>query len=397
MPFNGSGQFNRIFSWVADKAAGLDISSSRMDTDTDDITSSGFGNCITRDGQGQPTANLPMAGFRHTSVGNGVARSDYSAIGQTQDALLNWTIAGGTSDAITATYTPALTALNDGQLCFFRATAANTTTTPTFSPNGLGPNTITEQGGAPLTPGDIPGNLAEMILRYNSANTRWELLNPAALGTPTSGHVAFTLATTAPSGWLMFDDTTMGDASSGANHASNANLAVFTLLFNGVSDTNAPLLTSTGAATTRAAQGTAAAAWAANCRMSLPKTLGRALGVAGAGAGLTSQALGGAVGANSVNIAQSGLPNVAPSFAGATGAVNVTASTNVLAGQSSPGVPNTGGNVTGVSSATASNPVLTSSGSFTPSGTISSINGGQAQTATSIMSPQTFFNAIVKL
>jgi hypothetical protein len=34
MPFNGAGQFFRTFSWTADKAAGLDISSSRMDTDS---------------------------------------------------------------------------------------------------------------------------------------------------------------------------------------------------------------------------------------------------------------------------------------------------------------------------------------------------------------------------
>src|ERR1700744_453939 len=138
MPWNGSGVFNRIYSWVADKAAGLDISSSRMDPDTDDLASAGFGNCLTRDGQGQPTANLPMAGFRHTGVQNAVNRSDYAAFGQVQDGLPNWTISGGSADAITATYPPALSALSDGHLCFFRASPANATTTPTFNPNGVG-------------------------------------------------------------------------------------------------------------------------------------------------------------------------------------------------------------------------------------------------------------------
>jgi microcystin-dependent protein len=66
-------------------------------------------------------------------------------------------------------------------------------------------------------------------------------------------------------------------------------------------------------------------------------------------------------------------------FNGAAGTVNVTASTNVLAGQSSPGVPNTGGNVTGVSSVTASNPLLTSSGIFTPSGTNTNFGAGASQ------------------
>lgn len=180
MPWNGAGVFNRVYSWVADKAAGLDISSSRMDQDTNDITANGFGNSLTRDGQGQPTANLPMNGFRHTGVQNAIARTDYAAFGQVQDGLPNWTVAGGSADALTATYTPALASLADGQLCFLRATAANATTTPTFAPNGLTAHTITKIGGAALQAGDISGNLAELILKYNAANTHWEFLNPPA-------------------------------------------------------------------------------------------------------------------------------------------------------------------------------------------------------------------------
>lgn len=179
MSWNGSGTFNRIFSWVADKNAGLNISSSRMDTDTNDIASNGFGNTLTRDGQGQATANLPMATFRHTGVGAGVNRTDYARLDQVQDGVtLNWTTAGGTADALTATYTPSLTALVDGQLCFVRAASANATTTPTFAPNGLTAHTITKAGGTALVVGDIAGNLSELVLRYNLANTRWELLNP---------------------------------------------------------------------------------------------------------------------------------------------------------------------------------------------------------------------------
>lgn len=181
MSWNGAGVFVRLYSWVADAAAGINISSTRTDADTNNITSNGFGNCLTRDGQGVATANLPMANFRHTGVGNGVARSDYAALGQAQDATINWVAAGGTADVITATYVPALTALVDGQLCFFRASAANATTTPTFSPNSLTARTITRAGGTALSVGDIPGALGECILRYNLANTRWELLNPATL------------------------------------------------------------------------------------------------------------------------------------------------------------------------------------------------------------------------
>lgn len=82
--WNGSGAFTRLYSWVADTAAGIDISSSRMDADTNNIVTNGFNNCLTRDGQGAATANLPMNGFKHTNVGNGSAVTDYVAVGQLQ-------------------------------------------------------------------------------------------------------------------------------------------------------------------------------------------------------------------------------------------------------------------------------------------------------------------------
>lgn len=99
MPWNGSGIFSRLYSWQADKAAGIDISSVRMDADSNDIVASGLNNCITRDGQGQPTANLSMAGFRHTNASNGVAAQDYVTVGQiTGGSILGVTPVGGGMD-----------------------------------------------------------------------------------------------------------------------------------------------------------------------------------------------------------------------------------------------------------------------------------------------------------
>lgn len=91
----------------------------------------------------------------------------------------NWVAAGGTVDAITATYSPAITALTDGMEVSFRASGANTTTTPTFAPNGLTARTIVKAGGQALFAGDIPRANYEVTLRYMAASTRWELLNPA--------------------------------------------------------------------------------------------------------------------------------------------------------------------------------------------------------------------------
>src|SRR5258708_1672736 len=130
LAWNGSGVFTRVRNWVADKAANINITASRMDTDSNDFTS-GINNCVAKDGQNSPTANLPMANFKHTGVANGALRTDYAALGQLEDGLINWAVAGGTADALTGSYSPAITSLSDGQLCFVRATAANATTTPT--------------------------------------------------------------------------------------------------------------------------------------------------------------------------------------------------------------------------------------------------------------------------
>lgn len=176
MSWNGSGLFN-IDSTGQPVSANTLIESADFNALTADLAT-GLSNCITKDGQQTVTANLPMATYRHTGVGNAVARTDYAAAGQVQDGKLNWVDGGGTADAITATYSPAITALVDGQLCCVRATAANATTTPTFAPNGLTARTIVKKGGAALVAGDIVADGHELILRYDLTNTRWELLNP---------------------------------------------------------------------------------------------------------------------------------------------------------------------------------------------------------------------------
>lgn len=109
--------------------------------------------------------------------------------------LLGWAVAGGGADAITASYSPANTSLTDGLGLNFRASAANATTTPNFSPDGLPAHNITKKGGAVLAPGDIPGNLAECIVRYNLANTRWELENPYVLSSYKVINTTFDLST----------------------------------------------------------------------------------------------------------------------------------------------------------------------------------------------------------
>ena len=85
--------------------------------------------------------------------------------------------AAGTVDDITADYTPDV-ALTDLKMVAVVAAGANTSTTPTFAPDGLTARTIVKNGGQALAAGDISGAGHVVILEYNLANTRWELLNP---------------------------------------------------------------------------------------------------------------------------------------------------------------------------------------------------------------------------
>lgn len=97
-----------------------------------------------------------------------------------QGGLPQYIDAGGTVDALTATFSPAITALYDGLVIIIGATGANTTTTPTLNVNGLGAFTISKKNNTPLVVGDISGSNHQLILTYNSTTTTWMLLNPAA-------------------------------------------------------------------------------------------------------------------------------------------------------------------------------------------------------------------------
>ncbi len=176
MPFS-SGSFSLVAGNPVVTAT--TITSSWANNTLSDIAT-GLSTCLLKDGTQNPTANLPMAGFKLTGLGAGSAAGDSVRWEQLASSLTaaQWAVAGGTVDAITAVYSPVNTTLPDGLLLGFRASGANATTTPTFAPDGLTAHTITRQGGVALDPGNIAGALAEYIVRYNLANTRWELLNP---------------------------------------------------------------------------------------------------------------------------------------------------------------------------------------------------------------------------
>lgn len=116
MPFNGSGVFQRLYSWIQDATNSIPISSTRMDADTNDIAT-GLSNCVTRDGQGGPTANIPMGGYKFLNVANAALSNEWVTLGQSDGRYLQLSGSGamtGTLSGTSATFTGTVTAQSAG-------------------------------------------------------------------------------------------------------------------------------------------------------------------------------------------------------------------------------------------------------------------------------------------
>jgi hypothetical protein len=97
MAYNGSGVWNRLYNWQNDAANGIKIRADRMDAEFNDMCNNGLSAVLTRDGQGVPTANLPMSNFKHTGAANAAGIGQYLVYGQPQVNLFgNVTAAFGT-------------------------------------------------------------------------------------------------------------------------------------------------------------------------------------------------------------------------------------------------------------------------------------------------------------
>lgn len=99
-----------------------------------------------------------------------------------QNASAISSAAGGTADAITGAYTPAIAALSNGMTLYVRAASGNATTTPTFTPNSgtIAAKTIVKGNGLAVVAGDIAGAGHWIELQYDATMDKWVLFNPAS-------------------------------------------------------------------------------------------------------------------------------------------------------------------------------------------------------------------------
>ena len=191
--------------WVGDASVGIGIEAGRHDTQDNDFAT-GINTCIAKDGQNAATADLPMATFKHTNIGNATARNQYGAVGQVQDGDFIWLgTTGGTTTVMTASATPPITAYKAGQkfrMLTGTASTGSNATGHTLAINGLAPKAIrTGQGLREPTIGDwISGGLLELVydgtvFRIDNAAGEWATWSPtlSVAGGATTG-VSFSVA-----------------------------------------------------------------------------------------------------------------------------------------------------------------------------------------------------------
>lgn len=138
---------------------------------------------LSRSGKGGMLADLAMGTHKITGLVAGVASTDGVNVSQLQSNTGNAaTSVGGTADAMTAGFTPALTAYTNRQIYRVVSPGANTITNPVINMDGLGNKTIKKLNGVALSVGDIAGSGHALLLYYDGTNML--LINPAI---PTTG------------------------------------------------------------------------------------------------------------------------------------------------------------------------------------------------------------------
>lgn len=167
MPFNGSGTATPPGADFPAVPLTL-IQAMKFNNVINDVYSC-LTDCITRDGQSVPSANIPMGGFRLTGLGDAVNPADAVRLSQMTAAITTATLyywgglAGGTGNALTLTPSPAITAYTIGQVFYFKASAVTNNGPATINISGLGLKAI-QLNGLPLIGAEITANAYYSLL-----------------------------------------------------------------------------------------------------------------------------------------------------------------------------------------------------------------------------------------
>lgn len=243
---------------------------------------------------------------------NGSARAMMAAIAKWRDDMSGNSGISGTATALTYTSNQTFTSLTDGIMFVARMGLTNGTA-PTLAVDGLTAKPVANIYGEAIGAGVLRiGSIHTFT--YDTAAEQW-IVHGAREKVHASGDYKFTMASTPATGWLISNGRTVGNASSNATLRANADTEdLFAALWNNHSNTEAPIYTSGGVASTRGA--TAAADYAANKAIATINWAGRVpicLDNLGIGAQsvihtfVTSEANGKLVGAQGVALTEANL------------------------------------------------------------------------------------------
>lgn len=179
MAFDGAGTHALVAGLEANLANGQPNDGTEVYAAFADI-STALSTAICKDGQTTITANLPMAGFRHTGVGNPTARTQYGSVAGIQDGTYSYLTSVAGTNTITATAALSLAAYAAGQ-CFWFIPANTNTGATTINVNSIGAKNIYNAGAA-CVGGEIVAAVPAAII-YDG--TQFHLLATA----PTSKNV----------------------------------------------------------------------------------------------------------------------------------------------------------------------------------------------------------------
>lgn len=144
--------------------------------------------------------------LQNPATGIGFNAAEKADIANVQQGTYLACIGGGSGDAMTGYFSPALDALQNGQVVHVRACGTNSSATPTFRADEMAELAIVKGYNQPLAAGDIAGDGHWLDLLYDSYLNKWVLQNPAkgiAIDSVPAGSVHYFAMQTAPEGYLV--------------------------------------------------------------------------------------------------------------------------------------------------------------------------------------------------
>ena len=198
MAWDGSGNITRTDGtrtgasvWEQARDASVDVDAAPHDTHDQDLATA-IENCVTRDGQNSPSANLPMNAKKHTGVADASMASEYAAYGQLLALVSPFvpaTAVGGTANAITLTPTPSISSYTTGKGFSFFIETANTGAV-TLAASGLAAVGLQRSDGTSFTSGDLVVG-RHIVAVYNGSNFRTNIAPPTDAAITLSERVEF--------------------------------------------------------------------------------------------------------------------------------------------------------------------------------------------------------------